>query len=111
MIILLCSIVLVVLIVGVAMLVFRSVGGRKAACPDFLAGRWLVSGKEEFVIFGAGSAGYCEADGQIETFSFVVRGGRLRIEQNCVVRRYRIVCSGDGELRLESKSGTLVLKR
>lgn len=111
MIILLCSIVLVVLIAGVAMLVIRSFGGRKVVCPEFLVGRWRVSGKDEFMMFGKGSAGYCEAGGMVETFAFTVRGNRMRIEQNCVVRRYRISRDGDGVLRLESKSGTLVLVR
>ena len=111
MIILLGSIILVVLIVGVAMLVLRSVGGRKAECPEFLVGRWRLSGKDEFMVFGKGSAGYCEAGGMVETFAFTVRGDRLRVEQNCVVRRYRMSRGGDGVLRLEGKNDTLVLKR
>lgn len=95
----------------IAWALMRSRKARSVENGTFLVGRWRVSEYGGFMEFGKGYAGYCEADGEIETFSFVVRGDRLRIEQNCVVRRYRMIRGGDGVLRLEGKSGTLVLKR
>lgn len=108
---LLYTLITLLAIACVVCVVLRSVGGRKAECPEFLVGRWRVSGKDGFMVFGKGSAGYCEAGGMVETFAFTVRGDRLRVEQNCVVRRYRMSRGGDGVLRLEGKSDTIVLKR
>lgn len=87
---------------------------RKCRGPEnrrLLAGRWRVEDCDREIVFGKGSAGYCEAGGRIDTFAFVVRGDRLAVSQDCVVKRYRIVRIGEERLRLEGESDTLVLKR
>jgi len=77
---------------------------------DFLAGRWRVADSDREIEFGRGCAGYCESGGRIDTFAFVVKGDRLTVSQDCVVKRYRIVRSADG-LRLENKNEVLVLRK
>lgn len=98
------------LIVCVVLFVRRLTFDRNSAIPDWLVGRWHIEGSEKFVMFCKGNAGYFETDDMFETFSVVVKDGRMTIVQNCAERHYRIVRIDGQKLRLESGKEAVELR-